>query len=130
VTDTSDKILNDITTYLRVTAASVSRENAARVIDSAEKAAVYAKLDGNTSQGKLEQVTGVPNQTLSHWLPEFVLGGIASPPNEYYRSHRALFTLQELGINPSDLKKRVKPSSKNASPTQPGTLLPQSQDVS
>ncbi len=120
----TDKILNDIRTYLRVTAAAVSRENAVRVVDSVEKAIIYAKLDGNTSQGKLEQVTGIPNQTLSHWLPEFVLEGIASPPNEYYRSHRALFTLQELGINPSALKKRTAKSGSKAS-EQPASEQPQ-----
>lgn len=106
----TDRILNDIRAYLRVTAAVASRPNAARVIDSQEKAAVYGKLDGNTPQAKIEQMTKVPNQTISRWLIEFVQEGLVTPPNEYYKSHKALYTLQELGIDLAVLKRRAKTS--------------------
>ncbi len=120
----SDKILNDIRAYLRVTAAAASRPNAAKVIDSSEKADIYARLDGITSQAKLEQTTGVPNQTLSRWLFEFVQEGIASTPNEFYKGYRALFSLQELGINSSSLKKRVKTPPKTGSIPTPSEAQP------
>ncbi len=120
----TDKILNDIRAYPRVTAAVASRTNAARVIDSADKADVYTRLDGTTSQAKTEQITGVPNQTLSRWLADFVLEGIASPPNDYYKSHKALYTLPELGISSSVLKKRVKSASKNSSISRPSEVQP------
>lgn len=109
----TDRILNDIRAYLRVSAAAASRQNAAQVIDSAEKAGVYAKLDGDTSQAKLEQVMGIANQTLSRWLAEFVQEGLSSPPNQFYKCHKALYTLQELGINQVLLKKRPKGAAKS-----------------
>jgi len=72
-------------------------------------------LDGKTSQSKIDSATGVAQTTISDWLAIFVKEGLASPPDEYYPSHRALFTLQELGIDLAALKKRTKKSSKTSS---------------
>lgn len=104
----TDRILNDIRAYLRITAAAASKSVAAKVIDMQEKAQVYEKLNGETSQQKIETETGVPQQTISRWTDEFVEAGLASAPNEYCKNCRALFTLRELGINISELKKRKK----------------------
>jgi len=104
----TDRILNDIRTYLRIAAAAASKSDAARVIDTQEKAKIYEKLNGETSQQKIETETGIPHQTINRWSDEFVETGLASPPNEYCKNYKALFTLRELGINISELKKRRK----------------------
>ena len=104
----TDKILNDIRSYLRITAAATLRNSAANTLDTQEKALVYNRMDGETSQPRIASVTGVPQQTISDWTNTFVESGLASPPSEYYPAHRALFSLNELGINMSVLKKRSK----------------------
>lgn len=106
----TDRILNDIRTYMRISAAAASRAIAATVLNTQEKARVYDKMDGKTTQAKIESATGVPNQTVSRWVDEFVEAGLASPPNEYYQGHKALFSLAELGISLSVLKRRAKAS--------------------
>lgn len=113
-TTETDRILNDIRTYMRISAAAASRLTASKVIDLQEKANVYSKMDGQTTQTKIESLTGVPNQTISRWVDEFVEAGIASPPNEYYLGPRALFSLRELAIDTAQLKKRAKAA--NAAP--------------
>ena len=119
----TNKILSDIRAYFRISAAAASRVSAAEILDTYEKAFVYSKLDGETSQNKIEQATGVPQRTISNWVTAFVQAGLVSPPDEYNESHRALFALQELGINLSTLKKRAKkarPSPETATtPTTP-----------
>jgi transposase len=104
----TDVILNDIRAYLRISAAAAARSVAAKTLDLQEKALVYSKMDGKTLQTKIETLTGVPNQTISRWADEFVSAGLASAPNEYVNGHRALFSLNELGIDISGLKKRAK----------------------
>jgi len=104
----TDKLLNDIKTYLRISAAAVSKVVASKVIDAQQKAIVYEKLDGETSQNKIESQTGVPQKTISNWLIEFVEAGLVSSPNEYCKNYKALFTLRELGISLSELKQRKK----------------------
>jgi transposase len=104
----TDKILNDIRTYLRTSAAVASRNIASKVFDTQEKAQVFEKLSEGASQAKIEAVTGIPNQTISRWINEFVEAGLVTPPNEYSNSYRALFTLRELAINTSELTKRTK----------------------
>lgn len=107
------KLLSDIRAYLRISAAAALRVYATKILDTYEKALIYSKLDGKTSQKKIEQVSGVPQTTISSWLPTFIQAGLVSPPDEYNESHRALFTLQELGIDLTTLKrseKAAKPS--------------------
>jgi hypothetical protein len=100
----TDRILNDIRSYLRISAAASSKSIAAEVIDTLEKALVYGKMDGKTSQEKIGSSAGIPQTTVSRWVDDFVRAGLAVPPNEYYSSHRALFTLEELGIDLSAKK--------------------------
>ena len=114
----TNRILSDIRAYLRISAASVLKVSAARVLDTCEKALVYSKLDGKTSQSKIEQATGVPQQTVSFWLVTFVQEGLVAPPDEFNEGHKSLFALQELGIELATLKKRAK---KGARPSQEPT---------
>lgn len=108
----TDVILNDIRAYLRISAAAAARPVAAKTLDVQEKALVYSKLDGKTPQTKIASMTGITQTTISDWANEFVAAGLASTPNEYVTAHRALFSLNELGIDISALKKRTKGKTK------------------
>lgn len=116
----TDKILNDIRTYLHINAAAASKAAASPVIDTQEKAQVYEKLGENKSQTKIETETGVPIQTINRWINEFVEAGLVSPPNEYCKNYKALFTLRELAINTSDLAKRKKKQQAEAKTKRAG----------
>jgi len=113
-----EKLLNDIRAYLRISAAAASKMVAKDTLNTYEKALIYNKLDGKISQVKIEADTGIPQTTISRWLAEFVQAGLASPPDQYNSSHKALFTLQELGIDIGTLKKRAKTSQTIASTSQ------------
>jgi DNA-binding transcriptional ArsR family regulator len=104
----ADKILNDIRTYLRIGAAIASRDIASKVLDTQEKAQVYEKLYEGASQTGIKAATGIPQPTVSRWIDEFIEAGLVTPPNEYSKNYRALFTLRELAINTSELAKRKK----------------------
>jgi hypothetical protein len=104
----TERLLNDIRAYLRISAAAASRAAAKIVLDTYEKALVYSKLDGKITQTKIQDDTKVPQPTISIWLTGFVQAGLVSPPDQYNTSHKALFTLQELGIELGTLKKRTK----------------------
>src|SRR3972149_3650702 len=104
----ANKILNDIRTYLRIGAAIASKSIASKVLDTQEKTQVYEKLYEGASQPKIEAATGVPQQTVSRWINEFVEAGLVTPPNEYSKNYRAVFTLRELAINTTELEKRKK----------------------
>jgi hypothetical protein len=110
LTSETERLLNDIRAYLRISAAAASRAVAKTLLDTYEKASVYNKLDGKTSQTKIEADIKVPQATISVWIGGFVQGGLVSPPNQYNSSHKALFTLQELGIELDMLKKRARVS--------------------
>jgi hypothetical protein len=102
----TERLLNDIRAYIRISAAAALRVVAKTSLDIYEKALVYSKLDGKTSQTKIETDTKVPQTTISVWLAGFVQAGLTSPPDQYNSSHKALFTLQELGIDLGMLKRR------------------------
>jgi DNA-binding transcriptional ArsR family regulator len=101
-------VLGDIRTYLRITAANAVRSSAAQIIDIYEKAVVFGKLDGNTPQQKLQEITKIPQATISRWISDFTEAGIVAPPDEIYKNHRALFSLREIGIDSAALKRRSK----------------------
>lgn len=101
-------ILNDIRSYTRVAAATSSRQTAARVFDSYEKALVYTKMDGKTSTYKIADATGVPQRTVAMWADDFVQANLAASPDDIHSSHKALFSLSELAIDLSAMKKRKK----------------------
>lgn len=121
--DDNLRLLNDIRTYLRISAANALREIASKIIDSKEKAIIYAKIDGGTSQTKLAEVTKVPQRTIADWCIAFADVGLASEPNEYFKSHRALFTLRELGIDVAKLKKG-RPDSADVTEVKSPDLTP------
>jgi hypothetical protein len=102
-------ILGDIRSYVRSMAVSAVRPAAAHVLDEYEKALVYEKLDphGKTTGASLEQTTKIAHTTISDWMSKFTEAGIAAPPDDAHRGYRALFTLQELGISLSTLKRRA-----------------------
>ena len=106
----TDRLLSELLLYVRTTAAAAVRPTAGNILDTYEKALIYSKLDGRTTQAKLETLSGVPQRTISDWLEAFVRTGLVSNPNAAYTSHKALYSLDELGINISILKrKRVSP---------------------
>jgi hypothetical protein len=115
----TDKILHDIRTYLRIAASAAAKPTVGSVLNTQEKAMVYSKMDGKTSQQKISASTNVPQKTVSNWADEFVEVRLAMPPDEYYPSHRALFSLAELGIDLRALKKRAK----GAQPLPPSQTL-------
>lgn len=120
----TDRLLNEIKMYLRISAAYASRSKAATILDTQEKAMVYEKLDGTTTQQTIADLTKVPRQTVTRWADEFVRAGLASAPDKYQSTHRALFSLAELGIDMNILKKRARggpaPSSSPATSTLDG----------
>lgn len=117
--DPNRRLLNDIRAYLRISATTTSRPIAARILDSYEKALVYTKLDGTTSTYKIAEATGVPQRTVLNWADECVRFGLASPPDEFFQSHRSLFSLTELSVDLSTLKKRKKTPEGQTTPTAP-----------
>ncbi len=112
----SDAILSDIRAYIRISAASALRGSAGIVLDSVEKASVYSSLDGYASQQRIQELTGVPQATISRWIADFTQAGIVAPPDAIYKTARALFTIQELGIDMATLKRRTKSTAPAPSP--------------
>ncbi len=104
--DKTEALLGDIRAYLKIMAATALRPMAGRVLDTYEKALLFSKLDGNTPQLRLQELTKVPQPTISIWMGKFMEAGIVSPPNDIYRNYRAMFTLQELSISIGTLKRR------------------------
>ena len=117
----SETILADIRSYIRTMSAAAARTVAPQVFDIYEKAMVYEKLDGNTTQTSLEQATKISQATLSGWLGRFTEAGLASPPDDTHKGHKALFTLPELGVDIPKLKKKaVKGQTQPRAPTVGG----------
>jgi len=113
----TEKILNDIRAYLRISAAAALKATAANALDTYEKALVFSKLDGKTSQAKIETETQVPQKTISNWSVGFVQAGLVAPLDSFNQNYRALFTLQELGIELGVLKRRTKVTKQVTQPT-------------
>jgi hypothetical protein len=84
------------------------RDNATNILTTYEKASVYNKMNGKTSTYKISEITKVPQRTVATWAEDFVKAGLATGPNETFTSHRALFTLTELSVDISTLRKRDK----------------------
>lgn len=102
--DEAIELLRNISVYSRVQAASTSREIAAKVIDTREKAEVYEKLDGTRTHKEISRLIGVPRKTVTNWVREFVNSGLVIDlPGS---NDRALFTLAELNISIRSVKRR------------------------
>ncbi|MBA7601305.1 hypothetical protein ES703_08374 [subsurface metagenome] len=113
---TAERLLFEIATYLRASAASATKSRAHEVLDDHGKAMVYKNLDGSRAQAKVAEAAGVSQATVSRYSQDFVEAGLATPPSKFYPNYRALFTLEELGIDISELKKRVQPKTKKRPP--------------
>ena len=104
-------ILRDIKAYVRIQAAVSLRELAKTIISVREKADVFSRMDGTKTHKELNRLVGVPRKTVTNWVGEFVQNGLAIDVKG--SNDRALFTLRELNINPSALKKRGSKSEGN-----------------
>jgi DNA-binding transcriptional ArsR family regulator len=126
-----ERILNDIRAYLRISAVATLKMVATDILNTYEKALVHSKLDGKTTQEKIEADTKISQATISRWLAEFVQAGLVSQPDRFNSCHKALFTLQELGIDMGTLKKRAKTSKQIAesAPVAPQASSTTQQDV-
>lgn len=115
----TNRILNDIRAYIRLSAAASAKISAPNFIDTYEKGLIYSKLDGQITQVKLEKSTKIPQSTINRWLDSFLQGRLVAPPDEFCPGYRALFTLQELEIKSDNLKKRAKKEASSSKKTDP-----------
>lgn len=106
---TENDLLVDLVAYARVIAASAVTERAQGLIDSYEKAQAYVHLDGEKTDTDISRQIKVPRRTVTDWVSKFVSHGLAVRRG---RSERALFTLEELGINVGALKRKRKKKPK------------------
>jgi len=121
----SERLLFEIMTYLRAGAAMGLKDKAKVILNTYKKAMAYQNLDGNRSQTEIAKICGVSQPMVSGYVNEFVSTGLAIDPNKYYRFHKALFGLGELGIDLTSLKKLEKPQKVQES-TQEATPRPNS----
>ena len=105
----SERLLFGIMTYLRAEAAMGLKDKAKVILDTYKKAMAYQNLDGNRSQTEIAKICKVSQPMVSGYVTEFVSNGLAIEPNKYYRFHKALFCLGELGIDLIPLRKLEKP---------------------
>ena len=113
--DQREDTLYNIAAYLRIIAAGAVKSRAGDVLDKWEKAMAYSKLDGSTSQMKIATSLNVPPRTVANWSDEFVRYNLVAAPSKYNSSHKALFSLDELGIDVASLKKKYqKPATESA----------------
>ncbi|MCL4519311.1 MAG: hypothetical protein M1587_08955, partial [Thaumarchaeota archaeon] len=122
------EILNDIRSYTRIAAAASSRPTAVRVLDSYEKARVYSLMDGKTSTYKISESAGVPQRTIAAWADEFVKSNMAVAPDDFHASHKSLFSLSELAIDLSSLKRKRK-EEKTSPPATSGTQVEKTEEA-
>lgn len=113
-----EQLLFEIATYLRASAASVLKEKASQAIDTYRKAITYKNLDGYTNQAKIANTLGVTRQSISNYVQDFVEAGLAMQPSKFYSNNKALFTLEELGIDINKLKKQERAKGKKKTITQ------------
>jgi len=107
-----DKVNLEILTYLRVIAASSMRPTAEKIINSSKKAKVYKNLTGENSHQQISEKTGVPRRTISMYVEDFIKVGLVIRASELSKYDKALFTLEELQIDPGALERSEKSSKK------------------
>lgn len=95
-------LLAQLLPYVRIIAASLVSDAAKKVIDSYQKAQVYNSLNGTTSDEEISKAIGVPRRTITSWADSFVKNRLAVRED---RKEKALFSLEELGIDINTLKK-------------------------
>lgn len=99
------EMVAELVAYVRVIAASKASEKAQSLIDIHEKAKAYTLMDGKRTDTDIAKSIHVPRRTVTEWEGKFVASGLAVRVG---RSQRALFTLEDLGINLRSLKKKYK----------------------
>lgn len=102
-----ESLLNDILLYTKAQAIPAVRENAKAVITNPGRAAIYAALDGKTSQAEIAKGRGVTPQAVNPVVQTFIKAGLVAPSGEFNAAPRALFTLDELDI-PAPPSKKTK----------------------
>lgn len=105
MSDETNRLLYEILLYSRAQAIAAVRPNAKAILNTPQKCLVYSLMDGKHTQKQIVDETKIPQATVSSWMISFLKSGIAVPANDYYDGSKALFTLDELGIEPSTLKK-------------------------
>lgn len=101
---TEIQLLYEILHYERAQTLAAIRDLAAEIINSRRKAEVYSLMDGTMLQKEIVDELGFPQSTVSRSMREFVKSGLAAPAGDHFESHKALFTLDELGIDPDDFE--------------------------
>jgi hypothetical protein len=98
------RLLKEIVRWTRETALPVARDRVERQLDSDSKKRVYAAMaDGTQSVKGLETSTGANHNDIRSWQKTWEVEGIVEPGASY---PKAVFTLQELGIEPAPPPKR------------------------
>lgn len=118
MSDETERLLGEILQYVRATAVTSVRPQARSIIDSDRKAKVYTSMTGEKSQPEMAAATGVPQTTISRYQRDFLVGGLATPPDKSHAYPRALFTLDELGL--TDLVQEPKSAGEKGK-LSPGT---------
>lgn len=96
------KVLQEIARWTREAALPLARERLGRLLDSDPKKRLYdAMADGTRAKSALEKTSGVNHNEIKKLIQLWELEGIiergANPP-------KAVFTLQELGMEPAARK--------------------------
>ena len=105
------RLLREIARWTRFAAVPAARERVERLLDTDPKKRVYEAIaDGTRSVMDVERATGANHSDIGAWVNTWEREGIvevgAKPP-------KAIFTLQELGIEPAP--ERVRRARKSAS---------------
>lgn len=107
MTDETNRLLYQILLYTRAQAVATARQSALAVVDSPRKAQVYSLMDGTRSQKQIVEIVKAPQATVSRHMISFFKAGLAVPAGEHYSGPKALFTLDELGIDEGQLSKKA-----------------------
>lgn len=124
---TAESLVQEILVYIRASSAATLRPIASNVLGTHTRASIYRYADGRTPQTKIAGLVGITQPVVSDYLREFVSAGLASPPGKLDPCHRALFTLDELGIDVEKLKSEHQKERKSKS-GESGSDTPSEED--
>ena len=105
------RLMAENLTYVRSMAAMAAKSTAKIAIDTYEKARVYSMLNGEKTHYGISDDLKIPRETVRNWVGSFLGNGLAAVPNTYSKSNKALYTLDELGINLDSLRSKSKKDS-------------------
>lgn len=104
----TEALLHEILLYTKAQAIPAVRETAQGLITNASRAAIYRALDGKTSQADIARARSVTQQAIGPVVQSFIKAGLAAPASEFFAAPKALFTLDELGIDATLLEAKPK----------------------